>query len=441
MQESLVKKDHRAAKAAWKKIQQKPRTEPQNEVEMTVPARAASPHWIALASAGLIATAIAPTADAGRRSPAPITYAGDSAPATTQTARTETAAPRSNSVQAPAAGGKRIEFRYPDQPGTVYGAGGARPAETDAPIAFSSSTAAISPNAARQYAHLDAPQAARRTVALDPAITAGGFDARATAARIAAQAALPPHQQASVEPVAPTSPKLDPTQFSTRGQTVQPSAVDAYEETGLSGVYGDEFQDQPTANGERFDQNALMAAHPSLPLPSLVQVINQDTGAEIVVRVNDRGPFVDGRLIDVSRRAGELLGINAAGTAQVQVRYLGPAPLNAPEPVRAVAAEAPSFQPVVSETALPTLPPVQAPPAAAAGTYFVQLGAFADIGNAERMTSTLGARTPVEIVHARVHGADFFRVWVGPYPSMDAANRMRDDFRRRGVADGMVVSR
>ena len=440
MQESLVKKDHRAAKAASKKTQQKHRTEPQNEVEMTVPARTASPHWIALASAGLIAAALAPTADAGRRSPAPITYAGDAAPATAQTAR-ETAAPRTTQAQAPATGGKRIEFRYPDQPEMVYGAGGARPAETDAPIAFSSSTAAISPNAARQYAHLDTPQAARQTVALDPAITAGGFDARATAARIAAQAALPPHQPASVEPVVPTPPKLDPTQFSTRGETVQPSPVETYEETGLSGVYGDEFQDQPTANGERFDQNALMAAHPSLPLPSLVQVINQETGAEVVVRVNDRGPFVDGRLIDVSRRAGELLGIESAGTTSVQLRYLGPAPLNAPEPVRAVAAEAPSFQPVVAEMALPALPPVQAPPVVTAGNYFVQLGAFADIGNAERMTTSLGARTPVEIVHARVRGADFFRVWVGPYPSMDAANRMREDFRRRGVADGMVVSR
>src|SRR5690606_6879039 len=99
-----------------------------------------------------------------------------------------------------------------------------------------------------------------------------------------------------------------------------------YQETGTASWYGPQFHGQRTASGEIFDESALTAAHPTLPIPSLVQVTNLENGREVIVRVNDRGPFVGERLIDLSRAAAQVLGFESAGHARVHVRYLGPAP-------------------------------------------------------------------------------------------------------------------
>jgi rare lipoprotein A len=101
-----------------------------------------------------------------------------------------------------------------------------------------------------------------------------------------------------------------------------------YDETGIASFYGGErtgtnFHGLVTANGELYDMNALTAAHTSLPMPSLVRVTNLDNGRSLVLRVNDRGPFVRGRIIDVSRRAAQLLGFEAQGTARVRVEIMG----------------------------------------------------------------------------------------------------------------------
>jgi rare lipoprotein A len=107
-----------------------------------------------------------------------------------------------------------------------------------------------------------------------------------------------------------------------------PSEDWTYDETGIASFYGGErtgtnFHGLVTANGERYDMNALTAAHTTLPMPSLVRVTNLDNGRSLVLRVNDRGPFVRGRIIDVSRRAAQLLGFEAQGTARVRVEILG----------------------------------------------------------------------------------------------------------------------
>jgi len=95
-----------------------------------------------------------------------------------------------------------------------------------------------------------------------------------------------------------------------------------YQETGIASWYGEAFDQKPTANGEIFDLNQLTAAHKTLPLPSVVEVTNQRTGRALRLRVNDRGPFVGDRVIDVSRRAAQLLGFESSGTAPVRVRIL-----------------------------------------------------------------------------------------------------------------------
>ena len=98
----------------------------------------------------------------------------------------------------------------------------------------------------------------------------------------------------------------------------------SYDQTGIASWYGEEFHGRYTANGEIFDLNALTAAHKTLPMPSIVQVTNLENGRSIQLRVNDRGPYVAGRIIDVSRRAAQLLGFEAQGTAKVEVKILVP---------------------------------------------------------------------------------------------------------------------
>src|SRR5579864_9268691 len=95
-----------------------------------------------------------------------------------------------------------------------------------------------------------------------------------------------------------------------------------YDATGTASWYGPGFDGKPTSDGEIYDMNGLTAAHKTLPLPSVVQVTNLQNGRALRLRVNDRGPFVDGRIIDLSRRAAQLLGVEAVGTAPVRVRIL-----------------------------------------------------------------------------------------------------------------------
>jgi len=95
-----------------------------------------------------------------------------------------------------------------------------------------------------------------------------------------------------------------------------------YDETGVASWYGKDFHGRSTANGEVYDMNALTAAHKTLPLPSRVRVTNLENGRALILRVNDRGPFVAGRIIDVSRRGAQLLGFHKLGTAKVRVEYL-----------------------------------------------------------------------------------------------------------------------
>ncbi|MEO0784715.1 MAG: septal ring lytic transglycosylase RlpA family protein [Pseudomonadota bacterium] len=387
------------------------------------------------------------------QSGAPIVYktpdAPQSQPRAGQGANAPTAAPQA------AAGRPRIEFRYPDQPDLVYSDAGVRASDSSAPIAFSSSTSAISERDARQYASVEAPMAARQPVALDPAISPGGFDARATAERIAAQAALPPHRSAAATPA--------PESYSTPGETMRPANIAAFEESGPAGLYDASFQGLETANGEIFDNDRLSAAHPTLPLPSLVQVTNQSNGREIVVRVNDRGPFEEGRIIDLSQRAGDLLGIETGRAANVQVRYLGPANVAngaAPSGVNRIAVTqfdmpdmpeyTPASSPAPAPAPAPTPAPVRAPapasqqdrgyPSADVG-FFVQVGSFSNIGNAQRLRASLDASLFVEVVPVRLNGADYFRVLVGPYQNRSQAEHVRNDLSYRGVAQGMVVSK
>jgi rare lipoprotein A len=116
--------------------------------------------------------------------------------------------------------------------------------------------------------------------------------------------------------------------YKVRGKTYVPQEQPDYLAQGTASWYGADFHGRRTANGEIFSANAITGAHPTLPLPSYVRVTNLDNGRSVVVRVNDRGPYIHGRVMDLSHRAAEILGYVNRGMGNVQVNYVGPAPLN-----------------------------------------------------------------------------------------------------------------
>lgn len=116
--------------------------------------------------------------------------------------------------------------------------------------------------------------------------------------------------------------------YKVRGKVYYPKEDTDYRKTGLASWYGDAFHGRLTANGEVYDMTHLTAAHPTMPLPSYARVTNLANGSSVIVRVNDRGPYSHNRLIDLSKRAAEMLDYTHAGTAKVQVEYVGRAPLD-----------------------------------------------------------------------------------------------------------------
>lgn len=183
---------------------------------------------------------------------------------------------------------------------------------------------------------------------------------------------------------------------------VQPSAS-GYLERGVASWYGPGFHAASTSSGERYDMYAMSAAHKTLPLPSYARVTNLRNGRSVVVRINDRGPFVANRLIDLSYTAAAKLDMLREGTALVEVRTLGPAGADATGGRAAPVPIAPSA------------------PAAAPGTaLYVQAGAFADEGNARRLA-------------ARLHDAGFANAFVRAYE--DAGRRLLHRVRIGPVAD------
>lgn len=116
--------------------------------------------------------------------------------------------------------------------------------------------------------------------------------------------------------------------YTIRGVTYKPAHQPRYDKVGMASWYGSDFHGRKTANGEVYNMNAFSAAHPTLPLPTYARVTNLENGRSVVVRINDRGPFARGRIIDLSKRAAETLDFTRAGTAKVRVQYVGRAPLD-----------------------------------------------------------------------------------------------------------------
>ncbi|WP_409020866.1 septal ring lytic transglycosylase RlpA family protein [Brevundimonas vesicularis] len=263
--------------------------------------------------------------------------------------------------------------------------------------------------------------------------------------------------------------------YQIRGRWYHPKEQPGYDETGIASWYGAYHHGRPTSTGERFDMNALTAAHKTLPLPSLVEVTNTSNGRRVVLRVNDRGPFVDSRIIDLSKGAAEELGLMSKGLGEVRVRYLGRAPRtgggmalqtasSAPAP-RAAPATPPSTPVPYNEVVraevrtpatvlAPSAPltvataPVAAPPTwqsapvtsplTGPAGHWVQAAAYASHADASRFATRLGDRAQVQSY--AVDGQTFYRIIVGPWPDANAAERARQAVIARGYREALLIS-
>jgi peptidoglycan lytic transglycosylase len=285
------------------------------------------------------------------------------------------------------------------------------------------------------------------------------------------------------------------------GVWYQPREDPTYDRVGKASWYGELFHGRRTANGEIYDMDRLSAASPTLPMPVYVRVTNLENGRSIIVRVNDRGPYANDRIMDLSRRSAEMLGFRDKGTAQVRVQYLARAPLNGddsyerrylasqgwaqvasrgrplnggpkePAAVGSIAADArPPLKrsydvqdagPIASRApgqAVATRAPGQqlrwqasarapARPSfqeglerATAGGFIIQAGSFRSQDNAERARSLLGSIAQVEVAPTQVGGETLFRVRVGPFGDESVATAALARVTQAGYRGAKIVA-
>jgi rare lipoprotein A len=246
-----------------------------------------------------------------------------------------------------------------------------------------------------------------------------------------------------------------------------------YDETGIASWYGPTFYGHHTANGEMYDGNQLTAAHKTLPMPVNVRVTNLDNGKSLIVRVNDRGPYARGRIIDLSKRAAELLDVVQTGTARVRVTYMSRADINGgappPETPPAIASALPAapsgkvdsaalgivpgaaVTPPVKTASMPTpapLPPqlfadtqptgkVTRVPVPAETRLYVQLGAFSKMENAKALLNKVGGDLRISTLQRG--GQTLYRVRSAPLASVQDADAALSRITGAGANDAHIV--
>lgn len=235
----------------------------------------------------------------------------------------------------------------------------------------------------------------------------------------------------------PKSRRGNPTEYTVGGVPYRVlDSAEGYREQGHASWYGRKFHGRETSSGEVYDMYELTAAHKHLPLPTFVRVTRTDTGDSIVVKVNDRGPFVPGRIIDLSYQAAALLGIVKSGTAPVIIESLSthlPSDTvkTASAPTQALEPKTVSVQPVVSNSVTPVSTTVT-------GEY-VQLGAFNQSANAQKMLDTLGSSLPQPVQINFDQAQSLYKVWVGPLQSSSDKSVTLAALEAQGVTNYTIV--
>jgi len=205
-----------------------------------------------------------------------------------------------------------------------------------------------------------------------------------------------------------------------------------FEQTGSASWYGAGHQGKTTASGERFDMRKLTAAHPKLPLGSVLEVTNLANDRSVRLRVNDRGPFKSTRILDVSREAADQLGFLSQGTTKVRIRLVGK--------------QEPQLRPKLAagpgpEAESETVEPADAPaPGEGAPTFVVQVGVFAVRANAERAADRLVDIGAVAVSEARAGGRALHSVSLRGWPDRAGAEAARAAVAKAGFADARIVN-
>jgi rare lipoprotein A len=267
--------------------------------------------------------------------------------------------------------------------------------------------------------------------------------------------------------------------YTIMGQTYRPQETYDYVETGIASWYGPGFHGKKTASGEQYDKYELTAAHRTLQMPSLVRVTNLSNGRSVVVRVNDRGPFARGRIIDVSKRAAELLDMIGTGTARVKVELLENESRALAEAARSgkstkgvevafnktgrlpsdfyvaprgpVASDMPSSESDLAQAArienirghyhqghfYPD-PVVEQMPITKS-QIFVQAGSFSQLNNARRLASKLGGIANTAVEPTNYSGGVLYKVRLGPLENVQSADKVLNQVLSSGHSDAMII--
>jgi len=226
----------------------------------------------------------------------------------------------------------------------------------------------------------------------------------------------------------------------------------SYDKTGIASWYGKAFHGKRTANGEIYNMNGLTAAHKTLPMPTYVQVINLENGRSIVVRINDRGPFVNNRIIDMSKRGAELLGFKSQGITKVRVKVIGDTkesfiskkPKTSEEEKNQVIAapvKSVSSTPLKSDISLKNnkknsqiaLEPLES------NDIYIQFGSFNLYNNANKLAAQISPIGKANISSVIIKKQEFFRVRIGPISIIEEADKMLDRAIKNGFTNAKII--
>ena len=255
--------------------------------------------------------------------------------------------------------------------------------------------------------------------------------------------------------------------YQVAGRWFTPHEQPGYDKTGQASWYGEAFHRRRTSNGEWFDMNTLTAASATLPLPSYAKVTNLENGRQVIVRVNDRGPFVDTRVMDLSKRAADALGYRQKGLGHVRIQLIGPAPLNDhgqhlmamnqalgngasltqlasisenpnQRPNIQVAAAKPRKAKIEQPVQQATYEPSAQPPSNAG--FIVRVAVFHSLDNANTAYASLASFGPTQIIRAVGANGPLYRVQMGPLDSEQDAQAALETAISSGFEDARIVT-
>jgi len=263
-----------------------------------------------------------------------------------------------------------------------------------------------------------------------------------------------PNHEVDVSQLADAVPRVDPitiagnkNPYTVNGVTYQlmPSAK-GYSEEGMASWYGNKFHGRKTSNGETYSMYGMTAAHKTLPIPAYVGVTNLANGRQIIVRVNDRGPFHGGRIIDLSYAGAKKLGYHKHGTARVRVDAIDPANFqrnSVSVPTLSEQVDKPEQMLAVSSVA-PLMPVAAVPVAAKKPTAqpFLQVGVYSSMNSARQLQEQLTAITnyPVSVRRFGEVETPVFKVWIGPIVDQLQLAALRDRLIQQGRYKPFVVN-